>query len=145
MVRKKEEKMRTKLFKILTAVAGIYHIILGVATLVFPATLMQKTIGTIMGISPIIDDQFLLVAKFAGVYALAFGAILLILTHNPNKYKILTYPVLGVFGIRLINKLVFMGTISSLYNVSMGRSLYAIISIAVFFFGILLTAPWKEK
>jgi hypothetical protein len=137
--------MKNNIFKILAGVVGIYHVILGLSALLLPAESMTKITGAILGVVPVADEQFLLVAKFAGVYVLVFGLFTLMLASNPVKHRSLAYPILALFGIRLVNKVLLFGSIAVMYEISTARNIISVLLVALFFFGLLLTMPKKNN
>ncbi len=136
--------MKENLFKLSVGVAGVYHLLIGAVGILFPAELLVKVSGFILGVSPEVNEQFPLIAKFASVYVLAFGILLIILFLNPVKYRILAIPVLTLFGIRLINKILFFGTIGASFGIPFGRNLFGTLCVFFFFTTILLTLPKKS-
>ncbi len=140
--------MKIRTFKLFASVVGIYHIILGIAALVFPVATMGSTVKLFLGFSPTMTDQFVLVSKFTGVYVLAFGLMVSLIARDPEKYSVFITPVLVLFAIRLANKLIFFNQIGVELGVSTARNILAVVFVAVFFFGMLLTAPprfWKAR
>ena len=137
--------MKDKLFKIFTGIAGVYHIILGVAGLILPADMFVKVSSLILGFSPNVDNQFQFIVKFSSAYILVFGIMLLLLAANPIKNRALVIPALVLFGIRLINKIVFFSSIASSFEIANSRNIFSIVAILFFFLGILLTMPKKES
>jgi hypothetical protein len=137
--------MKTTLFKAFTGIAGLYHILLGLCGLLLPIETFASVSELILGLRPEVDPQFQLAAKFASTYILAFGILLLVLFKDPIRYRILAIPVLTLFGVRLINKLVFFGTIGEYFDVPVARNAFAVACVALFFFGILLTLPKAER
>jgi len=133
--------VKITLFKCLTGIAAVYHLALGLAGLLLPIDAFTGISELILGLRPEVDPQFELTAKFAAAYVLAFGVMLSLLCLNPRKYRLLAIPTLTLFGVRLINKLMFFGTIGESFDVPVARSVFAVASIAVLFFGILLTMP----
>lgn len=136
--------MKTTLFKIFTGIAGTYHILLGLSGLFLSHDLFEKVVSLILGINSEMDTTLQFAAKFASVYVLAFGITLLILMKNPVKYRMLALPVLTLFGLRLINKLIYFEGLSDTFNISFAQNIFAVVSIAILFFGILFTLPKKE-
>ena len=137
--------MKTTLFKVFTGVAGAYHVLLGISGLLLPQDMFAKVAAIILGVQAEMDLSLQMAAKFASVYVLVFGIVLLILMQNPQRYRILAIPVLTLFGVRLINKVVFFGSITESFNISTGSGIFAVSSLAVLFFGILLTLPKKAE
>lgn len=132
-----------RVFVVLASIVGIYHVILGVAALVLPVGMMSSMVELFLGFSPSITDQFVLVSKFTGVYVLAFGVVVLLIARDPERYSLFITPVLLLFAIRLIDKLVFFNEIGAELDVPPVRNVLAVVFVAVFFFGLLLTAPPK--
>lgn len=132
---------RLRTFKILASIVGIYHIILGISALVLPVGVMSSMIELFLGFSPSITDQFTLVSKFTGVYVLAFGLVALLLAGDPEKHALFITPVLLLFAIRLVNKVVLFNEIGAELDVPTARNVLAVAFVAVFFAGLLWTAP----
>lgn len=137
--------MKITLFKIFTGIAGLYHLVLGLAGLVLPAHAFSKISSIILGMTPKIDAQLQLVIKFSATYVLVFGVMLTLLAINPVKNRILTIPALTLFGIRLINKIVFFSAIGAAFEIPFARNLFAVASLFFFFTAILLTIPPKSS
>lgn len=137
--------MKMTLFKVFVGIAGLYHVFLGLCGLLMPIEMFADISGLILGLRPEIGPQFQMATKFASTYVLVFGVLLLVLFKDPIKYRLLAMPVLTLFGVRLINKLVFFGSIGQAFDVSFARNLFAVAIVAVFFFGILLTLPKAER
>lgn len=138
-----EHSMKPRLFQVVASVVGIYHVVLGLAALVLPAGQMSSTVELILGFSPSITDQFVLIAKFTGVYVLAFGLVVLLVARDAEKYKLFITPVLLLFAIRLLNKVILFDDIGAQLDVPPARNVLAVAFVAIFFFGMLFTAPAK--
>lgn len=135
--------MRERTFKVLANVVGIYHVLLGVVALVLPAGAMSSTVRLFLGFVPSVTDQFVLVSRFTGVYVLAFGIVALLIARDPKRHALFITPVLLLFAIRLINKVIFFNEIGRELDVPAARNVLAVALVAVFFFGLLFTAPPK--
>ncbi|MEM6885847.1 MAG: hypothetical protein AAF571_12530, partial [Verrucomicrobiota bacterium] len=128
-----------------TAIVGIYHSLLGLAGLLLPTQMLSQVSKWILGVSPEVTPQFHMIAKFSAAYLLVFGLMALILCKDPVKYRVLAIPVLILFGIRLLNKLIFFTAIGSSFGISAGRNVFAVICVALLFGAILLTLPKKQE
>ena len=135
--------MKERAFKVFASVVGIYHIILGVSALVLPEGMMSSMVQLFLGFNPSVTDEFVLVAKFTGVYVLAFGIVVLLIARDPVRHALFIGPVLLLFAIRLINKVILFDDIGAQLDVPTARNVLAVAFVAVFFFGLLLTAPPK--
>lgn len=137
--------MRNALFRTVTGTAAVYHLLLGAALLVLPGAAMGKVIQVALGTPLEIDPSLSMIAKFTSVYVVAFGMMLAFLCVNPTRYRVLVIPALFLFGVRLVNKLVFMTTIEETFGVTRGRSLFAIASLAVIFGLMAWTMPRRSQ
>ncbi len=133
--------MKNKALKLLAAIAGLYHVLLGAAALILPTDTSVKVIDAVLGLTPVVNEQFSLIVKYTGAYVLVFGLLLLIFAYNPIKYRILALPILVLFGVRLLNRILLFNAVSSLYEMSVARGIFSTTAIALFFFGILITMP----
>jgi len=137
--------MRMTLFRITTGVAAVYHLVLGLALLVLPAEALGGITRLFLGMDLEVDGQMAMIGKFIAAYLLAFGLMLGLLCLRPVKLRALVMPVLVLFGIRLANKLVFMGQIEEMFGVARGRSVFALLCIALLFGIIAWTRPMRGE
>lgn len=119
----------------------MYHLLLGLALLVLPTEALGGVSRLFLGMKLEVAGQMAMVGKFAASYLLAFGVMMGLLCLRPVKLRALVVPALVLFGIRLANKLVFMGQIEEMFGVSRGRSIFAVVCIALLFGFIALTRP----
>lgn len=136
--------MKNKIFKIVTGIAGVYHVLLAAIALLLPSEITSKAFSFALGVNITVTPQLEFIGKFVGVYMLAFGIILLILAFNPAKYRALTYAGLTVFGIRFLNRIFFFSMLSTTFGMTASRNLIGSGLILLFFIGMLLTMPKKQ-
>lgn len=136
--------MKIQFFRLITGIAAIYHTLLGLAGLLLPIKAFTELSGYVLGVSPDLNAQFELIVKFSSAYVLAFGIMLLLLAWNPVKNRTLIVPALVLFGVRLVNKIVFFGLIGTSFKLDPARNIFGILIISFFFCAILFTMP-KEK
>lgn len=136
--------MKGMLFRITTGIAAVYHLVLGGALLVLPAGAMSGITRVFLGTELEFDPTLSLIAKFVAAYILAFGVMLALLCLKPDRLRALVVPALALFGIRLVNKLVFLATIEETFGVTRGRSVFALVTLAVIFGVMALTRPKGE-
>ncbi len=133
------------LFRILTGIAAVYHLLLAIAGLLFPPATLARVIELVMGVAPALDGDMLLAIKFASAYVLAFGIGLALLSWKPVHYRPLLPCVLVLFGVRLINRIVVFSTLAEQYEVSFARNAFGVVALLVLFTGILLTSGKKAR
>jgi hypothetical protein len=135
--------MKTKFFRIISGVAGIYHVVLAGVGLILPIETTAKVVSLAFGVVFEINSHIELLLKFTSTYMLAFGIMLLILSSDPIKYRNLAIPTLTLFGIRLINRVLFFSLLLSA-GMSETRNIIGTTLILFFFVALLLTMPKKQ-
>ena len=129
--------------KIVTGVVGIYNVALGGLALILPIENVVSLVEAMKGYSLEVTSQLPLILKFASAYLLAFGIMMLLLSSNPQKYRLFALPALAVFGTRFVINLLFLDSIApnrtseSINVLSLGLLLF-------FFLSILFTMPKKQ-
>ena len=137
--------MKFTWFRLTTGIAAVYHLVLGAALLVLPASALGGITRVFLGFELEIDARLEMVGRFSAAYLLAFGVMLALLCLKPRPLRVLVLPVLALFGIRLANKLVFMTTIEETFGISRGRSLFAIASLALIFVVMAWSRPTGDE
>lgn len=137
--------MKNNIFKIVTGIAGVYHILLGAIGLLFPIEITSKAFGVALGVNIAATPQLGFIGKFIAVYMVAFGIMLLILAFNAVKYRVLAYPALAVFGIRFLNRVFFFSLLSTTFGMTWQRNFIGSALILLFFVAIFLTMPKKQS
>jgi hypothetical protein len=137
--------MKTNLFRIVTGIAGIYHVLLAAIGLLFPVETTVKAFEIALGVNVAISPQLGFIGKFIAVYMLAFGIMLLLLSANTNKYRVFAWPAIALFGVRFINRVVFFGLVSSTFGMSTTRNMIGTVLIFLFFIVIYLTIPRRQS
>jgi len=137
--------MKGLLFRVTTGIAAAYHLLLGAALLFLPAWAMNGTARVFLGVGIEFDARLLMIGRFSSAYILAFGVMLALLCWKPAKLGALVVPALVLFGIRLANKLVYLTGIEETFGVDRGRSVFALVSLAVIFGVMAWTRPANEQ
>ena len=132
--------MKATLFRIVTGTAAAYHIVLAVAGVFSPPEIAAQIIRSAFGVELEVTPLIASVVRFAAVYMLAFGGMLLLLAWKPCEYRLLRIPVLGLFALRFVNRLIFFGTFTSL-GLSFSRNVVGMGLILLFFVAILTLQP----
>lgn len=136
-------KLKPNVFRFLCGVAAAYHLLLAGAAFLLPPELLSKVLSGILGVAPSMEGDLPLVATFAGAYVLAFGVGLALLSRHPRRYRALVPGVLVLFGVRLLNRVLLFSSLAERYELSAARNLFGVLSLALLFAGIWLTAPKK--
>ena len=131
--------MKNNIFKLVTGIAGAYHVLLAAIALLFPIEVTSKAFTLALGVNITATPQLEFIGKFVGVYMLAFGLMLLILSYNPVKYRSFAYPALALFGIRFLNRIFFFSALTSTLGMTASRNLIGSVLIFLFFIGICKT------
>lgn len=131
-----------RLLKIILFIIGIYHIGLGIITFIpgEPAAFLAKNF---FGMTFIVNTQILYIAKLLGIYAVAFGIMILVVMKDPRKYQILLNIAILVYTLRIINRIIFASEIQSAFQVSMLSMIIEIILLLFFGSAIFYLKPKK--
>lgn len=136
--------MKTTLFRAVTGIAGVYHVVLAVIGLLFPIETTAKAFEIALGVNIAVTPQLGFIGKFIAVYMLTFGIMLLILAYNPIKYRVLAFPAIALFGIRFLNRIFFFNLLSESLGMTWQRNFIGTTLIFLFFIAIFLTMPKKQ-
>jgi hypothetical protein len=137
--------MKNSMFKLVTGIAGLYHVLLAAIGLLFPVEITAKAFNVALGVNIAVTPQLGFIGKFIAVYMLAFGIMLLMIARNPIKYRALAYAAVALFGIRFLNRVLFFSLLTSTLGMTATRNLIGSALIFFFFIAILLTIPKNQS
>ena len=136
---------RPLLFRVLLSVVCVYHLLLGVAGLVFPPDLLEGVTGAVLGVAPDMDGTVRLAARFAGAYVLAFAVAAGCLARKPEHARALLPVVLTLFAVRLVNRVILFQALAEAFELSPLRNVFGVAALAVLLGGIWWSAPRAGK
>ncbi len=128
-------------FRITAGVVAFYHLLLGLVCLCLPAAALGGWVRVFLGVDLEFDQDLLLIGKFSAAYVLVFGVMMALLCIKPKAMSALVLPALILFAVRLANKLVFIAQIEETLGVSRGRSVFAVVSLGLFFVLLAWSRP----
>jgi len=123
--------VKVAVFRAVAGFGSIYHILLGLIGLFGTGAMLESTLDSVYGVNPKMDPQFLYLAKFVSSYILAIGVMLGILAWKPVEYRLLVWPAVTLFGIRIASRLFFFPLLKEAFGVSMIRNLQVLIPVAI--------------
>ena len=134
--------------RIVCGVIGAYHVGEGVAGLI-SGELAARTAALAYGVSvqrllPV-TDQFQVIFRFVGAFALALGIMMLLAAADPSKCRAVILGGIVFFGVRLVTRIVEAGLLEQAFDVSPGRNLRSIVWISLFLAGLILFFPREQK
>ena len=133
--------MKSKVFKIVTWIGSIYHILLGLIGTFASSDTIYSIVNSVYGVNPTQGAEFIVFAKFISVYMIAFGIMLGILAYNPTRYKILVWPAVILFGIRIVERTVFFGLIAEAFQITTPQNMKTVVTITIMALLLLLLRP----
>ena len=134
--------MKDRIFKIVTGIVGIYNVALGGLALMLPIENVISLVEAMKGYSLEATSQLPLILKFTSAYLLAFGAMMLLLSSNPQKYRLFALPALVLFGTSFLNNILLLDEITPYRS---GNITGVTLTLILFFFlSILFTMPKKQ-
>ncbi|MBT3570172.1 MAG: hypothetical protein HN494_15065 [Opitutae bacterium] len=134
--------MKERIFKIITIVVGIYHVTLGALGLILPLENVVSVVKAMKGYNLEVTSQLLPILKFTSAYLLTFGAMMLLLSSNPQKYRLFSLPALVLFGTSFLNNIWLFNEIAP--HRSENTTVVTLTFILFFFLSILFTMPKKQ-
>lgn len=130
-----------KIFKALAWFASIYHFILGLLGVFAPANVVVPIVNAVYGVSPRVDAQFLYMVKFIAAYMIVFAIATAILAYKPVEYRKLVWVPIGLFVIRIFERVFFFGLLTEAFNISFAQDLRVIIPITLMAIGLYYFRP----
>jgi len=134
--------MKERIFKIITIVVGIYHVTLGALGLILPLENIVSVVKAMKGYNLEGTSQLLPILKFTSAYLLAFGSMMLLLSSNPQKYRLFAIPALVLFGASFLNNMLLLDEIAP--HRTENITVVTLTFILFFFLSILFTMPRKQ-
>lgn len=135
--------MKEKLLKILLGLIAVYHVLLGLMAFL-SGDFVMRIADSLFGLQVEPTGQVFYFGKLLGIYAIAFGAFIGMMMRDPHKYKDLLYVGVGLYALRIINKLVFMNSIKESFGVSDMRIWMDVVLLAFFGIALYLLIPKKK-
>jgi len=125
-------------------VIGAYHVGEGVAGLI-GGEVAARTAALVFGVSlqrllPV-TDQFQVVFRFVGAFALAFGITMLLAAVNPRKCQAVILGGMVYFAARLITRLFEAALLREAFDVSTGVFVRGTVAIALFLAALIVFFP----
>ena len=134
--------MKERIFKIIAGVVGVYHVTLGALGLILPIENVISVVEVMKGYTLEKSSQLLPILKFTSSYLLAFGVMMLLLSRNPQKYRVFALPALILFGTSFLNNILMLDENAPHRSGSItGVTLTLIL---FFFLSILFTMPKRR-
>jgi len=130
-----------KSLKVLLWIAAVYHIILGLLG-VFAKDAAVTLANVAFNFNLTLNNEMLWVINPFAAYLLVFGVFMAVAATDPKKYKNIIYAGVGLFALRVIQRIIFVvsapeGLISSVDPI---RNTVAIAVVAVMGLSMFLLA-----
>ncbi|MEK6893811.1 MAG: hypothetical protein AABX07_06450 [Nanoarchaeota archaeon] len=130
-----------KSLKVLLWIAAVYHIVLGLLG-VFAKDATVYLANVAFNFNLTLNNEMLWVINPFAAYLLVFGVFMAVAATDPKKYKNIIYAGVGLFALRVIQRIIFVvsapeGLISSVDPI---RNTFAIAVVAVMGLSMFLLA-----
>ncbi len=135
---------RLNIFRFLAGFVSVYHFGLALIGIFGSADFIATVVNRVYGVTPAIDAQFLYLAKFISVYMIVFAIAMAILAWKPVQYRNLVWLPITLFGIRIIQRIVFFDLLVEAFQTTMARNLQVIIPIAILLVALFILRPKSE-
>ena len=136
--------MKTKIFQFVAGIAGVYHAILGlIGTFAAPAT-VQSIVASTYGVVLDVSGQMVYLVKFVSAYFIAFAVAMLLLAWKPVQYRHLVWVAVGLFGTRLLDRLLFMGGLREEFDFALTQEIFTIATISTIMVLLVVLRPRRD-
>ena len=126
-----QSKTSLGIFRFLAGFISLYHFILGLMAIFGGTTMVTSAVKMVYGVTPNIDAQFLYLVKFIGAYMIVFAIATAILAFNPVEYRKLVWVPIGLFTIRIFERIIFFSLLNEAFNITFVQDLRVVIPISV--------------
>ena len=125
-----QSKTSLGIFKFLAGFVSVYHFILGLIAIFGSTSLVTSAVTMVYGVTANIDAQFLYMTKFIGAYMIVFAIATAVLAYNPVQYRNLVWVPVGLFTLRVLERLIFFGLLTEAFHITFAQDLRVMIPIA---------------
>jgi hypothetical protein len=98
-----------KALKVILWIVAVYHIILGLFG-IFAKDMAAYLANVAFNFNLTLNNEMLWVLNPFAAYLLVFGVFLAIAATNPQKYKNIIYAGVGLFALRIVQRIIFVAT-----------------------------------
>lgn len=133
--------MKTKVFQAVAGLAGVYHALLAAVGTFASTDTIQSIIRSTYGVNLTITDQMYYVVKFTSAYFTAFAVAMLLLAWKPVQYSNLVWVAVGLFGMRLLDRLLFYNGLKETFQFGLTQELFTIGTISTIMILLVVLRP----
>ena len=126
-----QSKTSLSMFRFLAGFVSVYHFILGLIAIFGASSLVTSAVTIVYGVTPNIDAQFLYMVKFIGAYMIAFAITAAILAYKPVEYQKLVWVLIGLFVIRILERIFFFSLLTEAFHITFAQDLRVMVPIAI--------------
>lgn len=127
--------MKNTLLKVILVVVSAYHIIFGLFAFLSKDAAVQIA-QIVFNMHLVLTDQLSYFINLLGIYAFIFGIFAALAAYKPAKYIHVIYVGVLLYAMRLINRIVFAGTVRDAFGVSQFNLWLEL--ILIIFFGLTI-------
>ena len=118
-------------FRFLAGFASIYHFLLGLVGTFASADTVVWFVNRVYGINPLVNAQFIYLAKFISIYMIVFAIAMALLAWKPVKFRKLVWLPITLFTVRVIERIVFFDLLNEAFGIEMSQNLTVVVPIAL--------------
>ena len=128
---------RDMAFKVLLALVGLAHLVVGLIANLAPPEMLVKVVSIFYGASVEVTAQSHHVIRMIGAFMIGVGVMAFLACRDPQRNRAIVIGIITVLVLRVIQRLVFAQEISSGFGVPAGRiwvqvAFFLITAIALF-------------
>lgn len=132
--------MRETLLELVLWLIALYHFLMGLGA-VLSERVAEQLAEKAFGIRLRLEPQTSYMVKLLGVYAAIFGVVVGVAATNPGRYPVLLDVVVGLYVLRILNKVGHRKLFSEAFDAPERRVWIDLAMLAAFGGAVLLLKP----
>ena len=108
-------------FKVLLALVGLAHVVLGLIANVAPPDVLVKVVSAFYGASVEVTAQSHHVIRIIGAFMIGIAVMAFLACRDPQRNQAIILGIITVLVLRVIQRVVFAQEITSAFHISSGR------------------------
>jgi hypothetical protein len=108
-------------FKILLALVGLAHLVLGLLANVAPPEMLTKIVSAFYGASIDVGGQSHHLVRIVGAFMIGIAIMAFLACRDPQRNQAVILGIVAVLVLRVIQRIVFAQEITSAFQITAGR------------------------
>lgn len=133
--------MRTKIFRCVAGLAAAYHALLGLLGTFANGQTVRSVVDSVYGVTLDVTGQTVYLVKFTSAYFIAFAVAMALLAWKPVEHRNLVWVAVGLFGTRLIDRVIFYSGLQAEFQIGMTAEVFTVVMISAIMVTLVALRP----